>query len=354
VKEIACFISPHGYGHATRAIAVLEAIQLIHPDIYARIFTTVPNSLFAETISNFSYHSTISDIGLVQSSALESDIPATIARLDNFLPHPQALIDHLANLCVKSSLVLCDISPLGIMVAQHAGIPSVVVENFTWDWIYKPYLGKYPGLEKHIQVMQDLFGLADYRVQTEPLCNPAPCDLLCGPIFRRNRGTGLQIRERLGCGSKKVVLVTMGGVAQDLPDLKRLEKLTDLIFIFSGQKKTERVAENIILLERNSGFYHPDLLGAADLVVCKTGYSTVAECCQAGARVISVGRAGFPESKPLQNYLKKRLGGLSIEPATYENGGWLSMVPDLLASPGPVPVKENGADKVAAFLHNLL
>ncbi len=353
MKEIACFISPHGYGHATRVSAVLEALQLIRPDTYARIFTTVPKSLFAETISNFSYHSMITDIGLVQSSALESDIPATIARLENFLPSPKPLIDHLANLCIKSSLILCDISPLGIMVAQHAGIPSVVVENFTWDWIYKPYLGKYPGLKKHIQVMKDLFRQADYRVQTEPLCDPAPCDLLCGPIFRRNRGTGLQIRERLGCGNKKVVLVTMGGVAQDLPDLKKLQELTDLIFLFSGQKKTRRMAENIILLESNSGFYHPDLLGVADLVVCKAGYSTVAECCQVGARVISVGRAGFPESKPLQNYLKKRLGGLSIDPGTYEKGDWISMVLDLLARPRPNPVKENGAEKVAAFINNL-
>ena len=71
MEEIACFISPHGFGHATRAIAVIEALQLIRAHVHAHIFTTVPRSLFAQTLTSFTYHPVVVDVGLVQSSALD-------------------------------------------------------------------------------------------------------------------------------------------------------------------------------------------------------------------------------------------------------------------------------------------
>ena len=36
-------------------------------------------------------------------------------------------------------LVIADAPPLGCAAAAAAGIPSVVVSNFTWDWIYQAY-----------------------------------------------------------------------------------------------------------------------------------------------------------------------------------------------------------------------
>ncbi len=53
MMEIAYFITPHGFGHATRMTAVLEALQKKIPDIQPHLFTTVQESLFAETLNNF-------------------------------------------------------------------------------------------------------------------------------------------------------------------------------------------------------------------------------------------------------------------------------------------------------------
>jgi len=36
-------------------------------------------------------------------------------------------------------LVVSDISPMGLLVAETAEIPSILIENFTWDWIYQGY-----------------------------------------------------------------------------------------------------------------------------------------------------------------------------------------------------------------------
>ncbi len=145
----------------------------------------------------------------------------------------------------------------------------------------------------------------------------------------------------------------MGGLPENFPELKPLQWHPDFLLVFTGQKQTIRLTENILLLHSNN-MYHPDLLGAADLVVCKTGYSTLAECCQAGARVISVSRDNYPESKPLQGYLEKVLGGIAITPEAYASGDWLNIAAERITMPRSVPCKENGADRVAEFLCKLL
>jgi hypothetical protein len=352
--EIACFISPHGFGHATRTIAIVEALQRIRANVHAHFFTTVPRSLFAQTLTSFTYHPVVVDVGLVQRSALDSDIPATIRQLDELLPYSRQAIHELAALCTDCSLVLCDIAPLGIAVAQSARRPSILVENFTWDWIYRPYMKKYPQLEPHARFLHKLFNQADYRIQTEPLCYPVSSDLHCKPIFRRIKEGVSALKKQIGCTANKLIIVTMGGFFQQIASLEEMADFPDIHFLFTGQKETKQIGENIALLAHNSPVYHPDLLNAADIVVCKAGYSTVAECCQAGARVISVGRADFPESKILQNYIEERLGGIPIKPEIYANGNWVPLASDLLAGPKPAAASENGADQAADFLSQLI
>ena len=354
MQEIACFITPHGFGHATRTIAILEALQQRHPDLHPHLFTTVPETLFADTLTHYTYHRELADIGMVQNSALAIDIEATFNSLTAFLPYSLARLSDLARQCSRCSLILCDIAPLGIAVGKMAEIPSILVENFTWDWIYSAYFSQHPGLRRHAEYLDLLFKQTSYRIQTEPLCQDAPRDMKCGPIFRRNRATKEQIKTRLNAGRRKIVLVTFGGIPQNQPDLNTLEEQDDMLFIIPGQEKTLQVGSNCLLLKRDCEIYHPDLIGAADLVVCKAGYSTIAECCQAGTRVMCIARDDFPESAPLQKYLEDVLDGVSITPATYCSGRWLEQLNELLSRPRAARAKENGADKVADFLGSIL
>ena len=146
----------------------------------------------------------------------------------------------------------------------------------------------------------------------------------------------------------------MGGVFQKISSYQDVAEFPDIHFLFTGQQETKQIGENIALLAQDSGIYHPDFLNAADVVVCKAGYSTIAECCQAGARVISVGRADFPESNILQSYIEERLGGIPIKPEMYANGNWVPRASDLLIGPKPAAAAENGADQAADFLSQLI
>lgn len=85
--------------------------------------------LFRESLENYTIHQVVPDIGIIQHDALNSDLPATIEALDRLLPFSVELIQILAEKVQGCSCILCDIAPLGIVVAEAAGIPSVLVEN---------------------------------------------------------------------------------------------------------------------------------------------------------------------------------------------------------------------------------
>ena len=350
MKEIACFISPHGFGHATRVIAILEALQKRYPELHPLICTTVQESLFSETLTRYTYHRVQTDIGLKQKSAMEVDLEKTVENLAAFLPFPQALVQQLASLCSTCAFILCDIAPLGIAVAQEVGVPSILIENFTWDLIYEPY----KELDAYARLLRQEFSRATYHIQTEPLCQPKANDLLCGPIFRPFRENRLDVRKKLSAASRRIVVITMGGIDQELPIWKEMSEMPEFLFVILGQQRGGKAGENILLLEQETPFYHPDLINCADLVVCKSGYSTIAECFQAGIRVITIGRENFPETEIISDFVRRNMSGISINQNNFFNGSWLHKIGEVLAMPKTPPALENGADRIASFLQPLL
>ena len=64
--RIACFVSPHGFGHAARLSAVADAVYRNLPDCRFDIFTSVPAWFFRNSLAApFTYHSAETDLGLV-------------------------------------------------------------------------------------------------------------------------------------------------------------------------------------------------------------------------------------------------------------------------------------------------
>jgi len=116
------FITPHGFGHASRASAVIEALQDTHPTLRLEIFTTVPRWYFERSVDCFGYHELDCDLGLVQTDALSVDIPATLTALAKRLPFDSRLIERLAQqvTVLGCRIVVCDIAPLGVAVAAAA------------------------------------------------------------------------------------------------------------------------------------------------------------------------------------------------------------------------------------------
>ena len=91
--RLAFFVSPHGFGHATRACAVMAAIRTVRPAVGFEIFTLTPRWLFERSLGkNYTYHELLTDVGLVQLDPLREDLSQTIASLDAYLPFDPGLI----------------------------------------------------------------------------------------------------------------------------------------------------------------------------------------------------------------------------------------------------------------------
>ena len=140
MPAVAAFVSSHGFGHAARSGAVIEAIERLQPRTRFHLFTAVPRWFFGRALP-IHHHRIVADIGLVQRTPFREDLAATAKRLAEFYPPSPRRVGRLAALVRRLGcrVVLCDIAPLGILVAERAGIPSVLIENFTWEWIYRAY-----------------------------------------------------------------------------------------------------------------------------------------------------------------------------------------------------------------------
>ena len=63
-RRLAYFVSPHGFGHAARACAVMQAVRTAWPDVVFEVFTLVPEWFFAESLgSGFRHHLLRTDVG---------------------------------------------------------------------------------------------------------------------------------------------------------------------------------------------------------------------------------------------------------------------------------------------------
>ncbi len=356
--RIACFISPHGFGHAARASAVMETLGSLRPSCHFDIFTTVPPQFFADSLSvPYTLYPVTSDIGLVQISAFLEDLDLTLERLNTFLPFDPDLVSDLSRTVTRNrcEVILCDIAPLGIAVGRHCGIPTVLIENFTWDMIYGGYPSMATTMEAHIDYLHRIFAAADHHIQTEPVCFGRKVGPIVGPISRRFRTERAEIRRRLRIPvSQKMVLVTTGGIPGRCLFLDRLAAFRDACFILPGSSRATAFRDNLVLLPHHSDFFHPDLVNASDVVIGKAGYSTIAEVYSAGVPFGYAARKHYPESAGLVDFIDRYIDGVAIEEEDFNSGRWVEKLPQLLSRPRRQRRGSNGSEEIATYIGRVL
>jgi hypothetical protein len=353
--NISVFISSHGFGHAARASAVISALAKSQPECHFDIYTKAPAWFFQESLSaGYTLHPVVTDIGVIQETPMHEDLPATVQALDEFLPFDPTLVETLAQQVRSqdSRMVLCDIAPLGINVAAAARVPSVLIENFTWDWIYGGYTQIEPRLERHIPYLHHVFTAATYHIQASPLCVPSPgAHLSTAPISREPLTSPDVMRSRLGIPpGARLILVTMGGIPERFQNLERVTGSEDIYLVIPGGSDRMELRDHVVLLPHHSDFYHPDLVHTCDAVVGKAGYSTLSEAYHAGIPFAYVARPSFRESGPLTDFIQREMSGFEIPLPAYHSGTWVDHLPALLDLPCFERRSVNGARQAAQFI----
>ena len=133
------YISGHGFGHAIRQIAIINALHELSPAMPIVVRTAAPEWLFTRTSCGASmFLPGDTDTGVVQIDSLRLDVDESVRRARAFLDRFDELVAREAAIIRANDvrLVISDAPPLACATAAAAGVPSVVCANFTWDWIY--------------------------------------------------------------------------------------------------------------------------------------------------------------------------------------------------------------------------
>src|SRR4029453_18683233 len=136
------YVSGHGFGHASRVVEVINAMLAKRPETRVGVRTSAPRWLFDLTVKGKITYGTLEcDTGVVQIDALNLDEADTIRRAWSF--HSDLVTRAASETRVLrelgAGLIVGDIPPLAFAVGGAAGIPSIGLGNFTWDWVYADY-----------------------------------------------------------------------------------------------------------------------------------------------------------------------------------------------------------------------
>lgn len=321
-RTVAAYISSHGFGHATRC---LEVLRHIPESIDIEIVGTTPLWLIESALQRpFRYHSLLHDIGIVQKTPLEQDIPETAARWTEMLSKYPAMAETEANRLRDRNvgLTLGDISPFSRAVSDCLNVPNIIVANFSWDWILAPHVNTVPQIEETIERMTTYFSRCDLMLKTD-----LDGDLSVFPhqeriplVARSARQPRPETRVALGIDAETpLVLVSFGGHDQSaIPD-NAFESYRDLTFLLLREGSPP--AANVRTL-RPDAWFHPDLMAACDVTFGKLGYGLVGEALSHRKPIFHVQRDGFPETAVIESALPHYLPNIRISQDDFEAGRW--------------------------------
>ncbi|XP_057490577.1 L-arabinokinase-like isoform X2 [Actinidia eriantha] len=116
----AYYVTGHGFGHATRVVEVIRNLILAGHDVH--VVTGAPDFVFTTEIqSPRLFLRKYSETAVVPRASI---LAAEVEWLNS----------------IKPDLVVSDVVPVACCAAADAGIRSVCVTNFSWDFIYAEHV----------------------------------------------------------------------------------------------------------------------------------------------------------------------------------------------------------------------
>ena len=218
MTKIVYYVSGHGFGHAARSGQLMQRLVAMRSGLEIRLRTVAPPDLFPSLGSALRWERCSLDTGVIEKTPLSIDVPATLRTLRDFYAGSDSLVE--AEACYMRDngiqLIVADVSYLAGVVARAAGIPAILVGNFTWEWIYEPLLQTES--DKHLwQFVADGYGQANVLLRL-PFHHPVahvPRVVDMPLLARRSERQTAAIRAHLGLTreTRPIILAGMRGVA---------------------------------------------------------------------------------------------------------------------------------------------
>jgi L-arabinokinase len=327
----------------------------------------VPSSLLERTLRvPYELRPGICDTGIVQPSSVTHDDRATLAAAREFYGafDGRARDEAAALARAHPSIIVCDISPLGLAVADALGVPSILIANFTWDWIYedREAFRAAPEVIETIRRAHSLATLA-LRMPFSPsfehtgLIHIEPLPLIARqPALSRAETRGL-----FGLpAARKIALLSFGGFGLSELDLSRADCADewDLVITDRSVGAGARPLPYVHALSEQdlaaSAARYEDLVAAADAVITKPGFGIIGECLTSSTPMLYTSRGDFREYDLLVAEMPKYLRARFISHEDLFAGRWKAALDALIAQP---PAREtlrtDGAETAARIISSM-
>lgn len=308
--KINFYVSDHGYGHATRSIAVIKAlvaegrgqvrVEVVNHhayDLLTRALAGVPGVRVRDTRL---------DVGFVcREDSLAFDVGRTAMNVWNWISGWKQFVSEECERLRSSvpDLVVSDAAPEPLLVAERLGAPSVVTSNFTWVDQYEPHLRA-----DLVAPLRGSYALAarghaySMRTALAGMRNVVPAGL----VTREPSLPSGEVRARLGV-PPDVPLIHLGfgwsadavAAAQDL-DPESLPREARLLVSanLASPAARERSGERLVTIPPLETEAH-EFIASCDLAIVKAGYGTVAEAMAGKVPILAVPVEGSRESETI-------------------------------------------------------
>jgi L-arabinokinase len=295
------------------------------------------------------------DSGVVEEGGPLSINPdTTLARLASVVHERKSLVLSEAEFVRREHLaiLIADIPFLAGEIACAAGVPCLGIGNFTWDWIYEPYLKGRTGADDLLRCIRAGYAAMDTFLRL-PFSHEVDVfrEVIDVPLVaRRCRRDQCQILAELGLAAKdrcpRVFVAMRGSLSRDT-----------LCAAASGGKEFCFVAleplppnlpSNVHRISLGPKLTFPDLVSISSVVVSKLGYGIVSEAVANGAAILYPPRSGFREDELLSAGVGRSFRATAIPVEDFVAGNWAGYLRRLLAQRQPCQALSTDGASVCA------
>ena len=359
MTRILYYISGHGFGHAARSAEVIRALGEHDPDIRVLVATSAPKRLFRNLPA---IDGDVIDLdigtGVVEgSSSLCVDRDATVARLTRFLEGAEQVVAREVTRIRQEniSLIVADVPYLAGEIAHQARVASVAIGNFTWDWIYKPYLADSPNGQALLARIQEAYHKMSCYLRL-PLSHDTDTfqRTVDVPLITRSvRTSPDDTLQWLGVEQhdpRRRVLYAMRDTAYLDSLSQAAETMPDRLFLYFGAPGPA-MPENTQAVALDDRITFPDVLNVCDTVVSKLGYGTLADCIATRTPILYPPRFDFREDEVFAPIVPQHFRARQLSLDDFKSGNWLPHLQQLETLPQPPhSLPANGAATCAKIL----
>jgi L-arabinokinase len=306
------------------------------------------------------------DTGVVQIDSLRLDEAATVARAAAFYRDFHARVAREVSVLRlrRPSLIIGDIPPLASAAAAAVGLPSVLIGNFTWDWIYEGYDGFTAGAPEVLTTIRDAYRQATLALRLPMWGGFGPLRAVTRDIpliARHATRSASDVRQQLGLPEAgPLVLASFGGHGlRDLDPASLAANRGYTIVLTGHQPAVRQPAPNVCILDEREiyadGLRYEDLVAAADVVVTKPGYGIVAEAIANDTAILYTSRGHFVEYEVLVEGMQRLTRCRYIPMNDLLGGHWAGHLDRLRREPAAArKPATNGAEVAAGEILKLL